>query len=340
MIVKKRGYARVGFVGNPSDQYHGKTIAFTVRNFWAEVILYESPELEIRPDWQDHAVFAGLEDLVASVRRTGYYGGIRLMKAAIKKFVEYCRGEDIELADRNFTIRYDTNIPRQVGLGGSSAIITAVMRALMQFFRVHIPRHILPNVVLAAETQELGLTAGLQDRVAQAYGGVVYMDFDEEFVKSHGYGRYESLDPDLLCPLYLAYRTEPSQESGKTHFTVRERYDLGDKKVIETVNEIASLAEAAREALLKGRTDELEAIINRNFDLRARIFHISPENVEMVRKARSTGASCKFCGSGGAVVGTYEDKEMLRRLRQTMEEAGYELILPQIYPAGEDSQEG
>ena len=41
IIIRKRAYARAGLVGNPSDGYSGKTISLIVRNFWAEVVLYE-----------------------------------------------------------------------------------------------------------------------------------------------------------------------------------------------------------------------------------------------------------------------------------------------------------
>ena len=330
MIVRKRVYARAGLVGNPSDGYHGKTIAFTFDNFCAEVTLYESPEIEFRPSSLDSATFESLDDLVESVRLTGYYGGIRLLKAAAKKFAEYCQRKGIELPRQNFTMRYETNIPRQVGLGGSSAIITAAIKALVAFYGLEMQPHVLPNVVLSAETEELGLTAGLQDRVVQAYGGLVYMDFDQSFMNEHGYGRYESLDPSALPPLYIAYRTDLGQESSRAHLHVRERYDLGDEKVVGTMKEIASLADAAREALLAGRSEEFIGLLDRNFDLRASIFPISEGNLEMVRGARAIGASCKFCGSGGAVVGTYEGPEMLVRLRGVMHSGNYELITPSV----------
>jgi len=330
MIVRNRVYARAGLVGNPSDGYHGKTIAFTFRNFWAEVVLYESPELEIKPSAQDAAVFESLDALVESVSRTGYYGGFRLMKATVRKFAQYCRKMGIELPGRNFTIRYETNIPRQVGLGGSSAIITAAMKALMGFFGVEILEHVLPNVVLAAETEELGLTAGLQDRVVQAYDGLVYMDFDDKFLSDNGYGRYERLHPDSLPPIYIAYRTALMAESTRAHLTVKELYELGDKKVVATMSEIAALADEARQLLKTGRCEKLPAVLDRNFDLRAEIFSIDEGNMDMVRRARSTGASCKFCGSGGAVVGTYADEGMLAELRRVMEEADCTLIVPDI----------
>ena len=47
----------------------------------------------------------------------------------------------------------------------------------MKFFEVEIPLPIQANLVLETETRELGVPAGLQDRVIQAYEGVVYMDF-------------------------------------------------------------------------------------------------------------------------------------------------------------------
>ena len=51
-----------------------------------------------------------------------------------------------------------------------------------------------PTLVLRAE-EELGITAGLQDRVIQVYGGVVYMDFAKEFIQRHGHGRYRGCNP-------------------------------------------------------------------------------------------------------------------------------------------------
>ncbi len=330
MIFRKKVYARAGLVGNPSDGYNGKTIAFTFRNFFAEVTLYESPKIEFRHAPQDEAIFDNLDDLIENVEQTGYYGGIRLLKASVKKFYEFCKENSCQLPPKNFTMLYSSNIPRQVGLGGSSAIITAAMKALMDFFEINIDEHILPNIVLSAETEELGLTAGLQDRVVQAYDGLVYMDFDKEYMKKHGVGRYERLDATHLPNIYVAYRKDLSQESSTAHLRVRELYDIGDRKVIETMEKIATLADEAKEALQNGHGPLLPDILNRNFDLRAEIYSISKKNMDMVRQARSTGASCKFCGSGGAVVGTYEDAKMLEELHQKLRRGKYELITPDI----------
>ena len=94
-IVRKRTYARAGLLGNPSDGYHGKTISVIVRNFWAEVVLYEWDSVDIVLAQNDRASFRSVYDLAKDVQLHGYYGGIRLVKATIKRFVEYCQAQNI-----------------------------------------------------------------------------------------------------------------------------------------------------------------------------------------------------------------------------------------------------
>src|SRR5207247_1909841 len=160
--------------------YHGKTISLSVRNFRADVVLYEWEDVEIVPTDEDRTRFRSVHDLARDVKLHGYYGGMRLLKATIKKFVDYCRRQGHVLHDRNFAVRYESNIPRQVGLAGSSAIIVAALRCLMDFYEVVIPREVQPSLVQSVETEELGIAAGLQDRVIQVYEGLVYMDFAPE----------------------------------------------------------------------------------------------------------------------------------------------------------------
>ena len=89
MIIEERAYARAGLLGNPSDGYFGKTISISVKNFGAHITLYESPELCIEPEEHDLNLFPNVYTLIERINQHGYYGGERLIKAAIKKFVEY-----------------------------------------------------------------------------------------------------------------------------------------------------------------------------------------------------------------------------------------------------------
>src|SRR5687767_6831792 len=165
MIITAHAHARAGLVGNPSDGYFGKTISFIIRNFRATVRLWESPHFEIVPTEGDLARYVSVAGFIRDQKLHGYYGGMRLIKAAIKKFHDYCREQDIDLdLSRSFTVGFDSDIPRLVGMAGSSAIVTAMMRALMRFYEVDVPRHYLPTLVLSVEKDELGISAGLQDR--------------------------------------------------------------------------------------------------------------------------------------------------------------------------------
>ena len=58
---------------------------------------------------------------------------------------------------------------------------------------------------LHVETKELGITAGLQDRVVQVLDGCISMHFDKDLIEKTGNGEYTPVDVSLLPPLFLAY---------------------------------------------------------------------------------------------------------------------------------------
>lgn len=332
LIIRKKSYARAGLLGNPSDGYHGKTISVILRNFWATVVLYEWDSVEIVLADRDRARFHSIHDLAQDVELHGYYGGIRLVKATIKLFVDYCQSQSIKLHERNFSIRYETNIPQQVGLAGSSAIITATLRALMEFYQVEIPLPIQPTLVLSVE-EELGISAGLQDRVIQCYEGVVYMDFSREQERSsngltHYY--YEPLDPKLLPKLYVAYHTALSEPTEIFHNDIRSRYKRGEKLVVDAMQRFAELAEEGRKAILERDAERLGALIDENFDTRRKLYRLPDWQIRMVETARACGASAKFAGSGGAIIGIYQDEAMYQELCAQMAQIGSKVIIPTI----------
>ena len=332
MIIRTKAYPRAGLVGNPSDGYFGKTISFAFSNFRAEVILYETPELEILGSEKDRSCFASMQGLVSDVRLHGYYGGIRLLKATVKRFFDYCQENLIDLHDKNFTIRYHSDIPHGVGLAGSSAIITACLRALMAYYGVSIPKYVQANLVLAAEAQELHIPAGLQDRVIQAYEGLVYMDFAKEIMQKQGYGNYEPMDPARLPKLYVAYMDDLSEPTEKFHNDIRHRFNQGEAKVVNAMKFWAHLTDKVKKCLLAGQLDAVPALLNANFDKRREIYKISEGNLRMVEAARSVGASAKFTGSGGAIVGTYANEAMFTQLRKTLGKLNITVLKPRIAP--------
>jgi glucuronokinase len=330
LIIESRAYARAGLLGNPSDGYFGKTISLIVKNFGAHISLYESPELVIEVLEQDTNVFKNVYELVDRIKLHGYYGGDRLIKAGIKAFYDYCIENNIKIKNKNFSVRYNSSIPRQVGLAGSSAILTATLKALFKFFEISIKKELLPTLILSAENKELRINAGLQDRVIQVYEGIVYMDFEEEFLKKNNHGKYEQLPIENLPSVYLAYKDTLGKISGVVLNDIASRFKKGEKLVIDTLHEIANCAEEGKKAIEEKKYNLLHELINRNFDLRSKIMNISDENLEMIGTARKCGASAKFAGSGGSIIGTYQNDEMLTKLIMELKKINVRVVKPFI----------
>ncbi|KAM3296334.1 hypothetical protein ACQJBY_038585 [Aegilops geniculata] len=344
MEMERRAYARVGLLGNPSDVYGGRAVSFAVAGLWATVRLRPSDQLLVQPHPRhDLVAFPSLHALVERLDGGGYYGGVRLLLAICRIFHNHCKQSGIALEDKNFTLSYDTNIPRQAGLSGSSAIVCAALSCLLDFYGVRdkIRVEVRPNLILNAE-KELGIVAGLQDRVAQVYGGLVYMDFSQEHMDKLGHGVYTPLDVDLLPPLYLIYAENPS-DSGKVHSSVRQRWLDGDEFIISSMKEVAQLAYDGHNVLLQKNYTELARLMNRNFDLRRQMFGndaLGELNIKMVEVARSVGAASKFTGSGGAVVALCPDGDAQAELLKTAcQDAGFVVERIEVAPSALTKEE-
>ena len=149
-------------------------------------------------------------------------------------------------------------------------------------------------------------------------------------MQRQGYGYYETFPRDLLPKLYIAYRTELSEGSEIVHNNLRQRFDAGDKIVIEAMTRFAELTSSAYESLKNRNWDKLGELMNENFNLRRSISHIHEKNLEMVELARSVGASAKFTGSGGAIIGTYNDDRMFDALSTKFESHQITILKPEI----------
>lgn len=322
-------YPRAALIGNPSDGFGGMTIAFVFSDFHAEVRLEEHERIQVLPGRVDHLDWNNLEEFQNSVTSMGYYGGLRLLKATLLVFIKHCNENKIDLHNRGFKLSYTTNIPVLLGLSGSSAIIAACLRALGTWYGVKMESWQLADLAWRVETEELHIPAGLQDRVAQAYNHPVYMDFDEGHFNANPYGKYEKLNRPIKN-VYIAYSDTLAEGSEKTHKTLRERFEAGETQMLEAVESWKNLTIMFRNALANNDIDKMSDCINANFDIRNKLVDLHPDQVKLVTLARKSGASAKFCGSGGAIIGMYKDQQMLGRLQSDLAKANVNILLPNI----------
>jgi glucuronokinase len=262
--------ARAGLVGNPSDGYGGAVLAVTVPSLGARASARRAPGRAIDP--RSELVGATLDRFAREFERPSAAG--------------------------ETAIEWSSTIPRGVGLGGSSAIVIAVLRALCGLYGVELAATELAELALAVEVEGLGIVAGLQDRVVQAYGGLMFMDFDP----AAGPDRYEQLDPAQLPPVLVAWRADAGGESHAVHAPLRERHARGEAAVVAALDELGALARRGRDALLAGERLELARCVDSSFEQRRRMLSLDPRHVEMVECARFCGASANYAGSGGAIV--------------------------------------
>jgi glucuronokinase len=218
-------------------------------------------------------------------------------------------------------VRWGTEVPREVGLAGSSAIITATLRALCELHGQALGPADLAEMALAVEVEDLGIAAGPQDRYAQAHEGLVLMDF------SGPRPRVERVDPDLLPPLYLAWHADAAEASHAVHGGLRER--AAEPAVGRAMARLARHAHAARDALLAGDGAAFAAALDASFDEREALLELDPRHLAMVRAARATGASANYAGSGGAIVGALPAAGLVP-VATALHALGCEVIVPTV----------
>ena len=327
-MISHAAPSRVGILGDPSDGYGGRTLALAVPQYQATVTLEPADGVEIVGRPADDPNWASISAMSKHLDHHGYGTGPQLLSATVRTFAAVAESIDAPLQN-GFRLSYDTTIPRQVGLGGSSALVVAALRCLSEFHEIELPDVILPSVALRAETVQLGLSAGLQDRVVQTYGGLVAMDFsslivDTRFGMSHG--TYEAEDPASLPPLFLAFRQSSAVPSETYHHRLRARHDAGDTQVREILRELAGLVVEGRAALRWRDVSRFVSLISKNMQLRRSLDPLPPAQLELIDVSESAGSSATFAGSGGAVVGTFDDDDHFELLSDLYADIGADVV--------------
>ncbi len=326
-LSRGKCFARAGLLGNPSDGFGGKTISLTLPHWSAIATVEGAAGVRLRIG-SEQRVWPGFAGLLEEVSNSGYRDPGQLLTATIVRFADFCRIDLTALS--GMSVLAESSIPLQVGLAGSSAIIIALLRALCQHFQIAIGPELMASLALQIETDDLHIPAGLQDRVVQSLEGLVAMDFSADAMyvdRGLRLGRYRRLDPRLLPgTLYVAWSRRGAESTAVPHNNLRERFDAGEPSVVAAMKQFAGLADAGITALETGDTARLAELINANFDLRRSICQLNPLHIEMIDVARAAGASAKYCGSGGAIIGTVADITDWPHLRAALEKIDCEVV--------------
>lgn len=296
-----QAHARVGLLGNPSDLYGGRALGFAVRELAARVALEPSAAVEI----ENELLAAGWREFERELAKRGRAG-----------------------AERPFRLDATCDIPYQAGLSGSSALLIASLRAWCEWYELPLSRSRVAELAWRIENDLLGIRAGPLDRLVQAHEGLLALDFREPWSE----GAVERLDRTLLPPLLLAWHGAPGQRSGDVHAPVFERFRRGDRDVVEVTAALAANADSGRRALESRDVPGFLACVDRNLELRSRLFELAPVDVELAALGRSFGAAAKLPGSGGSVLFACADEAQLERVESACRARGVATLRPTVAP--------
>jgi glucuronokinase len=240
--------ARAALAGNPSDLYGGAVLAVPVPSLRARIEVTPGPGLTIDGD-------EGARHLVeAAAARTAFTG----------------------------TIRWSSTIPVAVGLAGSSAIVIGVLRATTSLTGLD-----LALLAQAVERDDLGINAGVQDRVVQAFEQPVLVDVSGDTPQ------VTTLSPARPVRILVAWLAAAAGDSGAYHDALRES--------APDMTGLAATAHRAASAFAAGNADALAREMTESARLRRIAAPLSPSHERLASEIERAGLSPNSAGSGGAV---------------------------------------
>ncbi|MHA1913575.1 MAG: GHMP family kinase ATP-binding protein [Promethearchaeota archaeon] len=190
------------------------------------------------------------------------YGSIYRLMIVSASFVE-------RFKNSNFEIGILTTIPPKSGLGGSTAIIIAVIFGLTQFFKLYnnlnelqgneLPfnKDTIAEIAMRVEDKDLEITAGYSDRYIISRGGLRFCSYvgkiDHREIDKEPLAICDRID-DIYdihdMPLLVCFSGK-KHESGDIHRTLRKLYLQKDKKVLNCYKKLAELSWKSRFALMR-----------------------------------------------------------------------------------------
>lgn len=289
--------ARVGLIGNPSDGYGGAVVAAVVDAWHARVtvrprasgVRIVNADLRER-NWPTGSI------LVADVSARRPDAPHAIVVAALSAVAEHPDGGLPSL-----DLEWTSDVPRSVGLAGSSAIAVAVIEAVVGFSGRSLDPRVVAALALAAEVEGMGIAAGWQDRIVQSHRRAVLVDAADMSALVEGravpsVGLLSRLELDAV----VGWRSDDTESSGVYHGALRTR--AASAGVSEGMAELAALARQAVDLTRPEQRAELRDLVDRSWRARDAVAPLRAAHRDLVETVRAAGVTATSPGSGGSVV--------------------------------------
>ncbi len=199
------------------------------------------------------------------------------------------------------------DVPPGSGLGTSSTLVVALIGAFAEWLNLPLGEYDIARLAYEIERIDLGQAGGRQDQYAATFGGVNFMEFyaDERVIVNP-----LRIRPEYLYELehnLLLFYTDTSRFSSEIIQEQKSHIAKGEKTALEATHRLKDEAFRMKEALLKGRINEIGEILHEGFENKRRVAsHVSTplleEIYETARKAGATGGKVSGAGGGGFMI--------------------------------------
>lgn len=311
MTIHSSAPGRIGILGNPSDIYGGKVIAMTIQ-YRTHIWLKQSRKFSVRTiSGEEPELTMLIEKSLTRLRNEGFVSVGKSLEATVK-----------------------TRIPRQSGMGGSTAIILAFLDACRKMFKLKISNYHLAEITQKIEHKELGITAGYNDRYCITFGGLLFMDFsgkniDRELWEGEPYAKIHQMKARSL-PLVCGY-WGIRRISGDVHALIRKRYLQGDGEIIEAVRRLIQITDEGKKAIARSNWNILAELMNENYEIARNIGWAYPMDEKLRNIGLMNGAkAAKLGGAGNGGVMIFLIQEKTGRLVKALKNAGAKVFIPKV----------
>jgi D-glycero-alpha-D-manno-heptose-7-phosphate kinase len=300
MIYRSRAPLRIGLAGGGtdvspySDQFGGAILNATISHYAHAVIepLDKGGILLNAMDRKESERFEGLEELPVN-------GKLDLLKGVFNRIKK-----DFGIPVKNFCLTTYVDAPAGSGLGTSSTLMVAIIGAFTEMLKLPLGEYDIAHYAYEIERKDLQLAGGKQDQYAATFGGVNFMEFygNDKVIVNPLRIRNEYLH-ELENNLVL-YFTSTSRESATIIKEQQKNVFQKNEKSIDAMHQLKEQARMMKEALLRGRLNEIGEILDFGFQQKRNMAHnISNSLIEEIydaaKKAGATGGKISGAGGGG-----------------------------------------
>ncbi|HUR66828.1 MAG TPA: hypothetical protein VMZ03_10825 [Chitinophagaceae bacterium] len=215
--------------------------------------------------------------------------------------------KDHGMKEQGFRLSTYVDAPAGSGLGTSSTLVVAIIGAFAEMLRLPLGEYDMAHYAYEIERKDLELAGGKQDQYAATFGGVNFMEFyagDKVIVNPL---RVKEEHLFELENNLLLYYTATSRESA--NIIKKQSRNVTDKKEssIEAMHQLKQQAQMMKEALLKGRLNEIGEILDFGFQQKRQMADgisnpLMEEIYETAKKAGATGGKISGAGGGGFMI--------------------------------------